>query len=490
MARKRTKDDTKRLVKIGGLVALATRPGSPSEGKAAMNALKRMGATAAEIKRGAAAKRREEERRTKELEEERQGEAAPPVAKAAPAKAAREPLTTQIIKDLVAPASGNRIRFDNYRDVPGLGIRITANGHRAFVLSYTVRHTGRERRYTIGAWPSWTLSMARTEAKRLRRDIDLGNDPLADIQAKRDAETVGELIDRFTTEYLPEQTRASTQADYERILRVHALPALKRSTKIADVTTDDIKNLHRKITKAGHSVRANATVRVLRCMFNLAVNWGMCDTNPAKGISFNTEIKRERYLGEEDENELPRLWAALAAHPNKESANIFRVLLLTGCRRGEALGMRWGHVNLQTGKWSKPASSTKQGKPHRVPLSEPVVALLSEIRDQQLRKGRGLPEHIFSGGGSPAHVVQIKRCWQRICKSANLVDLTIHDLRHNFASTVISQGATLALTGNLLGHGDLHSTQRYAHHFDSAQRAAVEKVGTAITAAGRKVARR
>ena len=71
------------------------------------------------------------------------------------------------------------------------------------------------------------------------------------------------------------------------------------------------------------------------------MNWGMCDANPCKGVKLNTEIKRERFLGEEDENELPRLLAALAAHPNRESANIFRVLLMTGARRGEVLGMRW-----------------------------------------------------------------------------------------------------------------------------------------------------
>ena len=232
MARKRTKDDTKRLEKIGGLLALATRPGSASEGKAAMNALKRMRATATEIKRAPAAKQLEEERRAKQLEEERQGKAAPPVAKAAAAaKVAREPLTAAIIKDLKAPPKGNRIYFDYHRDAPGLGIRITASGFRSFVLSYTVRNTGRERRFTIGKFPSWTLAAARAEAKRLRREIDLGGDPLAAVQAKRDAETVGELVDRFKTEYLPEQTRASTQADYERILRVHVLPALRASTR-------------------------------------------------------------------------------------------------------------------------------------------------------------------------------------------------------------------------------------------------------------------
>ena len=149
-------------------------------------------------------------------------------------------------------------------------------------------------------------------------------------------------------------------------------------------------------------------------------------------------------------------------------------------------------VNLQNGRWSKPPASTKQDKPHRVPLSAPLLALLTEICDQQTRKGR-LPEFVFSGAGSPAHVVDVKRSWQQIRKSANITDVRIHDLRHNFASEVISQGASLALTGSLLGHTNPSTTMRYAHLKDLPQREAVEKVGTAITAAagaGRKVARR
>ncbi len=456
-----------------------------------MNALKRMGATAAEIKRGAAAKQQEEERRAKELEEERQGKAAPPAAKAKPAaKPVREPLTAQIIKDLIAPKSGNRIRFDSHPGPVGLGIRITANGHRAFVFSYTVRHTGKERRYTIGPFPSWSIADARKEAKRLRREVDLGNDPLADIAAARDAETVADLIARFDSEHLSnrEKTRASTAADYRRMIRVHIAPALQK-LKVADVTYNDISALHTKVTKAGHRVRANACIRVCSKMFSLAIRWGMRADNPCKGIEKNKEYKRLRYL---KDDELPRLLAALASHPKKENADVIRLLTFTGARRGEALGMRWADVDLIAGTWSKPASSTKQKEDHEVPLSAPVKQLLTEIRDQQSRNKRALPEHVFSGAGTGRHVVDIKRSWAAITKAAGLENLRVHDLRHSFASELVSGGKSLALVGALLGHSDPSTTMRYAHLKMSPQRDAVEQVGAVIVAAdaGRKVARR
>ena len=261
-------------------------------------------------------------------------------------------------------------------------------------------------------------------------------------------------------------------------------PAALKHLKVSDINFSDIDALHSKITKAGHPYRANRVIAVASKMFSLAQRWNMRTDNPCKGIERNDEYKRKRYLSAD---ELTQLTKALASHPNKQTADIIRLLLLTGARRGEVLSMRWADLDLTTGTWSKPASSTKQREAHEVPLSAPARQLLSEIRDEQARAHprRPLSEYVFPGGGNAGHVVEVKRAWRQLCKAAGITGLRIHDLRHSFASQLASGGASLPLIGALLGHSNPATTHRYSHLFDDPQRAAVERVGAIIETAGK-----
>ena len=387
---------------------------------------------------------------------------------------------------LPAPAKGNKVYYDGAdKPVPGFGVRVTAAGHRSFVLTYRTKG-GRERRYTIGdagGAGGWTIGEARIEARRLRKLIDEGGDPLGDIEAARQAENVRELCDRFESEHLRPRTRASTVLDYQSMIALHIKPALGR-LKVAEVTFTDIDRLHRKLTAAGYPYRANRVVAVLSKMFSLAVKWKMRDDNPVKGVERNKEFNRRRYL---DGDELVRLTKALAKYPNQQTANIFRLALLTGARRGEVLSMRWADIDLTAGKWSKPPSSTKQKEHHQVPLSAPARQLLSNISDQQSGKHpkKSLGEFVFPGAGKTGHVAEVKRAWRWLCKSANIANLRIHDLRHSYASQLASGGASLPLIGALLGHSNPATTARYAHLFQDPQRAATEQVGAIIANAGK-----
>ena len=94
-------------------------------------------------------------------------------------------LTDALCRKLTPPARGNKIHYEGH----GFGLRITAAGARAFVLSYRTRE-GRPRRLTIGDLGPWSLAAARREAAELRRRIDQGSDPLGEQQDERNAETV------------------------------------------------------------------------------------------------------------------------------------------------------------------------------------------------------------------------------------------------------------------------------------------------------------
>jgi Arm DNA-binding domain len=114
-------------------------------------------------------------------------------------------LTDKTIRTLAAPASGNRITYD--ADIAGFGVRTTAAGAKSFILNY--RADGRERRITIGSFPDWTVAAAREHARSLKRRIDIGDDPMADRHAKRQAPTIAALADRYMAEHAPRKSPRS-----------------------------------------------------------------------------------------------------------------------------------------------------------------------------------------------------------------------------------------------------------------------------------------
>src|SRR5262245_7562174 len=156
-------------------------------------------------------------------------------------------LTDALVRRLEAPATGNRITYDSA--VTGFGARITANGVRGYVLTYVVRGSGRQRRYTIGGCDRWTATDARAEAKRLKALIDQGGDPLADLEAEREAPTMADLVARFQEEHFPRLRKLSAD-DYGRLLRNYVVPHFGKHRKVADITFADVDAPHRKITKA------------------------------------------------------------------------------------------------------------------------------------------------------------------------------------------------------------------------------------------------
>ena len=214
-------------------------------------------------------------------------------------------LTDQIVRAMPPPASGNKVQYDS--EMPGFGVRTTSAGAKSFVLNY--RADGRERRLTIGSWPSWTASAARERAKALRREIDTGGDPLARREAARQAPTVATLARRYLEEHAPRK-RASSAAEDLSMVRQHVVPRLGR-LRVDAVRRTDIEAMHRSIS-GSTPTRANRVLALLSKMFSLAITWEWRADNPCHGVEKNAENRRERYLMPA---ELERLMAALAAHP-------------------------------------------------------------------------------------------------------------------------------------------------------------------------------
>jgi len=385
-------------------------------------------------------------------------------------------LTDAIVRRLPIPAKGNKLTYDD--EVSGFGVRVTAGGSRSYVLNYRVKGTQRERRYTIGDATYWRCTAARAEAKQLKLLVDQGGDPQGELQDERAAPTMLDLCQRFEAEHLP-RVRPSTRGYYQQATRKYVLPILGPHTKVANVRFEDVDALHRKIT-ARHPYAANRTVAMLSKVFSLAIRWGMCEHNPCRGISRNYEAARKRYLSGD---ELARLTTALAEHDDQQAANIIRLCLLTGCRRGEAFAARWADLDLGTGVWTKPGHTLKQKTDHVVPLSAAARQLLADLRATQ----RPLGEYVFPGRYGHGHREAINKSWARLCSAADITGLRIHDLRHSYASHLASAGVSLHVIGGLLGPSTPATTHRYAHLFDDSLRKATERVSAIVAAAGKPV---
>jgi integrase len=400
-----------------------------------------------------------------------------------------KPLTQVGVTRLAAPTERP---WQAYPDgtVAGLAVRVMKSGAKSFVLRYSFR--GTERLYTVGDAKDWALKAARDEARRLRQQIDQGRDPLAERNAERNAETVGELIDDWRRERGPRMRPRSLVHD-EGLIRLYLSPAFG-SRKVADLTEREIARWHRQIgehTVRGRktTARANRALGLLSRLMKLAIRWKLRPDDPCLGVERYPEEGRQRYL---TRAELDRLLAVLATERNRQIARIILLLLATGARLGEVLGMRWEHLDSDLTVWTKPASATKQARLHRANLNSVASQVLREIAAEQqaqaakvVRLTRSPWVFPAQHGAASGHVVNIDNVWWRVRAQAGLGDFHIHDLRHSFASMLISAGESLSVVGSLLGHSQPSTTARYAHLVDEAQKAATDKVGALLGGNGK-----
>src|SRR6516225_8434342 len=228
----------------------------------------------------------------------------------------RQPLTDR----LASIAAGGKIHYDaGPLRVRGFGLRVGSSGNKAWLLNYTTAG-GRERRMTIGNFPTWSATEARKRAGELRRLVDAGRDPLEEKRQQRAAPDMNKLLDDYLDH--AQATKRSWRSD-RGIIEQFLRPAWG-NRKIRDVTRADAKALHRAITAAGKPIRANRTIAIASSIFSFAIDTDLLEDNPTRDIRRNPENRRERFLSPD---ELARLWKVLATWPDQHAAAAVRLLL-------------------------------------------------------------------------------------------------------------------------------------------------------------------
>jgi integrase len=328
---------------------------------------------------------------------------------------------------------------------------------------------GKQLKKKLGIYPSMTPEEARALAKQIKAQGTLGVDIIAENKQKLAAEkarqdaivTMNDLADSFRNGKAKTK-KSSSVAEDERRLTNRILPKFG-DRDVASITRKEIDLFHKSMSDTPYE--ANRTLALLSTMFNIAILDEVRSDNPIKGIDRFKEKKRERYLNDE---EAGRLEAAMvvAETDHYETVAQIRLLLLSGARRNELLEAKWEDFDFPQLMWNKP--DTKTGA-HTTPINTVAAAILLDLQQRSGRRKGDIFTLSLAG-----RVTALKRLWKQIQEEAGF-RARIHDLRHNFASLIASNGGTLYEISKLLGHASITTTQRYAHLFPDTLRTAVEK---------------
>ena len=214
---------------------------------------------------------------------------------------------------------------------------------------------------------------------------------------------------------------------------------------------------------------ANRSLPVLSVILRQAEVYGYRpeDSNPCKGIKRYRRRARERFLSPE---EIRRVVEVLNRYDEARpfQAAVIRLLLLTGCRKGELLTLKWR--DYREGKLF--LRDSKSG-PRTVWLSSAA----REVLDRLPRKSAWVfPSH----WRNLDHLSGITDFWQDVRTEAGLRDVRPHDLRHTYASIALMHGETVLTIGRLLGHDHPGTTLKYTNFADAAAREAVDAVSSVL----------
>lgn len=347
-------------------------------------------------------------------------------------------------------------------ELKGFGLRVRPNGRKAYVLEYRPGAGGRrspKRRVTIGRHGSpWTPDTARTEARRLLGIVAAGGDPALDKSGRKGAPTIEDLAGRFMREHVRVKRKASTAAEYDRLIDLYVTPAMG-ARRVGDIERRDILKIHAGLS--GTPYQANRTLAVISALFNFAelVGERAPHTNPAAGVEPYPERARERMLSPQElawlgeamldaeaeaaaftayseaasaagrrlaaarkandrkaggaaRRELTRLRASRPAPAIPPQALLcIRLLCFTGARLREILTLQWPWVSVDRGEARLPDSKTDRKTVYLPAPALDVLAKAPRFADNP---------YVIAGERPGHHFVGMQRPWRAIRNAATV----------------------------------------------------------------------
>jgi integrase len=350
-----------------------------------------------------------------------------------------------------------------------------------------ISHNGRRKAKKIGRDKRKAIKAAKDiEIQLARRELNLETDA-------KDIPTFGVYCKLWLDDYIKATKRASTHSRYQSLFDLHVNPAIGK-IRLDELKRSDIRSALLNISKKGLS---HATVKsaknVIAGTIEYAIDAEILKMNVAKGVL--RKIGIDPHQGRKTINPLTPAEADLVLEACRKNYPQWYALFLTafrtGMRLGEILALEWGDIDfagrfiqVQRSYRRRILTGTKTGKVRRVDMSDQLHDELSRLLIK--RKAEGLAaglgaavETVFHTKGEHTSQNTMRAAWARVLKKAGLSRRRIHDIRHSYASALLSAGVSPVYVKEQLGHASISITvDIYGHLIPNGNRDAVNKLDT------------
>lgn len=354
--------------------------------------------------------------------------------------------TNANIKNLPAPTKRTFV-YDTIE--VGLSLQITPSGAKSFYYRGVV--LGKQIRVKLGEPSYMSVDDARQAARKAKINMKEGINPIEERKKITGESSLEQLYTRFMDE--KEQHIRPITMEYYKDLWKRYLSTLANK-KISQITPDELKLLHKRLTLNNGKRCANQTIVLLRTIYNHFIKQNIYQGfNPGNAVQLNKQIARTRHLSG---NELESFRDAI--NETEDSIPKFAIMMLwfTGARRRNVFSMKWEDIKLEEKLWTIPETKTQNDA--NVVLVNAAIDILNQLKDMRYN------EYVFfSTTSKSGHIGGVRKTWEGILKRAKITNFHLHDLRHTFATSLLANGADAFMVKKALTHKSLQSTQIYVN---------------------------
>lgn len=219
-------------------------------------------------------------------------------------------------------------------------------------------------------------------------------------------------------------------------------------------------------TKSGKAYApqtVNHFLNLLGRIFEMAIDAGVVSVNPVRRVKKRRcDNRRTKFLTRDE------VAGVIAACTGRRVylADVIRVAVNTGMRRGEILGMKWADVDLFARTIF--VGRSKTGKPRTIPINSELNAVLTALK-AQAKSG-----YVFPNPKTLKPMRDFRPAFKTACRQAGLTGVNFHDLRHTAPTWLAEAGVDAFTIANILGHSSIQTSLRYTHASDARKREAME----------------
>jgi site-specific recombinase XerD len=320
-----------------------------------------------------------------------------------------------------------------------------------------------------------TLAQARKLAKQVRAEhgAAVKTEGAIALTSKTEMTWNTFIADHFSP-YCKAHIRSAKK--YTQLDRIYVAPVFGHQT-LRSITLKAAQDLHVDIVekKKMSPATADHVIKYVRAALNKALQYDYLEKNPLKNFElFMVDNQINNVL---TDTQMQRLLSVLRTDKNRSVCQILMLLLSTGARMNEVLSATWKNVSMEGRSLKVDALRSKSKRSRSIPLNDSAVWVIEQLTSRD-KSAFLFPSPVYAKDGKDLPYTNITRAWYRLQKLAG-IKIRAHDLRHGFASMLVSGGRSLYEVQQILGHSDPKVTMRYAH-LSSAVLQAAANAGSVI----------